>query len=1027
MSPDPFEAPTPASAEAREPVLADAAPAEEASEPVSIPSPAPAAVSLDEVDPSSFLFSSDAASSPLSIALQQSLADAMADAQSAPVSVDSTTATDEQSNAELPPLSPTATSPTSVPYGLDLSTPTASSSAYTLHSPTAVPASATLLSPAAAPPSLPAPAAPLHALPPSHPLLQSANAALLTALKAQFASLSATLSHAHGDLSLLEKQRTDLGVQLYAHQQDLAHTQLALERHVAGYHAATQAREAKEAEVDAFKARVAATKQTEADLSRQREALQRSVDELQLTIQRVRAYRAELDEEVRVHQAVTSNEERALSREEKAKNAQDLDLLSLSERLRGLQHEQRLLGLQADAQRAENNKLNATLGDLQAELRLVHVECKDFLERWRFTIRQNEVKAEAITMAEHAVDDLREQIRGLSLSVLHAQKSTRLYQTEHEQLVSFHQRLQNEADYLRGQIDVIHRLKAKYSENFEMIVRQCVEHEDTMKKINYSTMRLDNEMSTLSTQLNALYNKKQELEESKLNKVNEEITLEKNSEALWKSIRQNKSTLNGLDAQRIELQNDTARLQIDLINTKQHNSALKETKDNYLREISKKDDLIDQYESETAKRHELINKKQNDIIRLNHQLERLQQINLQTEYSETINYEGPLEIQITNLNKKIAALTREKEAAQKTWIKTQNELVHVTSEAEVNDGRIMDLDSQQSVFTQKNTRLSQESDAVAGTESALVTAMKQMRQHGAKMNEWIEEFTAKKEQLIHTNFLRQKDFLAQLKEKETETQNRANALTALRQQADQQRTLSLNTDYAIMQLQRKIQVEKETHALLDPTVGQAEIAALRKDNAQRELLIQGAEKQLERVKGELDRAIEQHVRERNIITPVNSKQTEIKQRSMLQQQIMVARTAVARKQKEKTKLREYITTLQQEAQLIQTELQRQQTVYNGLELTKMTADSTVDALALDVKMARERLILAQSKAKKIEERAKRSPRDESDSDRHRRRERLEGEREKGAERYGRLVEAVKSAAEEQPRYREFLGRLLQWA
>ena len=985
------------------------------SQPSSLPAP-------DHVDPSSFLFS-DPSSTPLSSLLQQTL-----DASSPPtpslhpdpsLTFDSSTATDPS------PPSPSPSSPASRPFAVDVDA-AVSSSAYTLHSPVdeSLPSPAAAPSPTPSPP--PQPVHELHALPPNHPLLLSANAQLVTALKSQQSDLLKAVSSSHHDLSQLEKARTDLGVQLYSHQQDLAKCQMTLERQVEAFHRAAGAREAKEAEVDSLKSKVTHHKTVEADLARRRQALQAEVAELYLTIGRVKAYQSDLADEVRVAQSMTANDERTVVREEKAKAAQDALLLQLSERLHTLQHEQSTLSLQTDAQRQQNAALSSTLAQLTRELQLLHVEAKDFADRWRATVRQNEVKAEAIGMAERMVDGLREQCRSLSLQVVQSQKATRSHQAEHAQLMAFHARLQGEYEYLQGQVELIEELKQKYDANYAIILKTSNECETDLKRVHHASARVETEVAALIQQVNGLHRKAREMEEARSGKVNEELILEKNSEAMWKKIRANKSAINGHEASLIELQNEMARMRIDLMNTQQHNVNLVQTRENYAREIVKKDELIDGYEAETGKRHELISKKQNDIIRLNRELERLNAINLSTAYSETINYEGPMEIQINNLNKKIHALVQQKEATQRAWIKLQNEFVHVASEVEAVDTTTNDLTSQWSVLNTQNIRLGHEAGTTVQHETNLLLGVRQMRSHGAKMNEWIEEFKAKREQLIHDNFLTQKEFMAQLKEKEQQTALTAEQVVQLRQRKEAEKLAVLNADYQLMQMQRKLEVERETQQLLDPTVGQVEIAALRKSNAAVELCIQGAGKQLERLKAELDRLIVAKVKERNVIHPVTSKQVALKEKSMLQQQQFAARMAIGKKTKERAKLTAFVQALKEEGDMVQGELMRQQGIYNTVELSKLEVDGEVDGLSLDVKMGRERLIMAQAKLKKLEERMGKA-RKEDEEEKRRRRERLEEEREKGAARYTKLIDEIRRVRDEQPKYRDFIDRVLQWA
>ena len=816
-------------------------------------------------------------------------------------------------------------------------------------------------------------------------------------------------------------------MQLYAHQQDLGNCRTALDKEVERYHWIVGQREAKEKEVEALKSRAAERKKTEGELIAKRQALQAEVDELHRSIAQVKAYQVELNDEVRVSQSMTSNDERQLVREEKIKAEQDKALLHLTERLHTLQHDHSTLSLQCAAQTQENKQLNGVLTQLKEELALLTVERKDFSDRWRATVRQNQVKGDAIAMAERMIDQLREQIRSLSLSVISAQKATRSHQAEHQQLVAFHSRLVSEHEYLQGQVELIAELKEKYSANYAIILKTTGECEEELRRLNHTMGRVESDVAMLDQQANGLRRKSREMEEVRGNKVNEELILEKNSEAIWKKIRAKKSELSEFESELIKQSNEMARTKIDLLNTQQHNSQLKQTNLNYQAEIAKKDELIDGYEVETGKRHEMIAKKQNDIIRLNRELERYNAVNALAVYNETVGNEGPLEIQIANLNKKIHSVVASKEESQRRWIQIQNEFVHVKSQCEEVETATANKASELSVRVTKAKSVSMQAEQAAHQEQTLAMSVRQVRSHGGKMNEWIEEFRAKKEQLSHQNFLTQKEFLAELKEKETAAGVRMEQLQALRERKESEKTHMLNVEYQVMQMARKLEVEKETQALLDPTVGQQEIAQLRQQNAGLELCIQGAVKQKERMTLQVLRGIEVEAKERHPILALDDKQKQVKAKAMQQQQIYTAKVQCGKKAKERAQLTAFCQHLSEEAAMIQHELVRQQSIYNTVELSKLTVDAEVDGLSLDVRMAREHLILTQAKAKKLEERMGKVRKVEAEDERKRKRERLEEEKEKGKQRYARLLEEIKRVGEEHPAHAAFITRLLQWA
>ena len=224
-------------------------------------------------------------------------------------------------------------------------------------------------------------------------------------------AVSAQLATHQQRLSGLEKDRTELGVQLYSHQQQLAKSQMGLEKAVTGYNKANNKRKRREDEVQRLSTLMLDRRQAVSTLEAQRSAVQQQVDTLHLSIKAVQQYQAELKDELLVNKARTDNEELAITSEEKRKAEQDALILQINEKLATADRQQQTLTLQIDAQNEENSRIMAAIAELQNEVKLSAVEAKEYLERWRYAVKQIEVKQQAISMAEQTVEQLREAIR----------------------------------------------------------------------------------------------------------------------------------------------------------------------------------------------------------------------------------------------------------------------------------------------------------------------------------------------------------------------------------------------------------------------------------------------------------------------------------------------------------------------------------------------------------------------------------------------------------------------------------------
>jgi chromosome segregation ATPase len=121
------------------------------------------------------------------------------------------------------------------------------------------------------------------------------------------------------------------------------------------------------------------------------------------------------------------------------------------------------------------------------------------------------------------------------------------------------------------------------------------------------------------------------------------------------------------------VENDIARARLEktylMTNIKQLETQSKEYND----QILEKNQIITRSEQEIKRRVILIEQKQNQIDLMNKKLENLK------EKAGGIEL-GPFELEILNLQKTIAQVGKDIFDLEQTWLRGQNELVHLTNE-----------------------------------------------------------------------------------------------------------------------------------------------------------------------------------------------------------------------------------------------------------------------------------------------------------------------------------------------------------
>merc|ERR1719217_1641519 len=123
------------------------------------------------------------------------------------------------------------------------------------------------------------------------------------------------------------------------------------------------------------------------------------------------------------------------------------------------------------------------------------------------------------------------------------------------------------------------------------------------------------------------------------------------------------------------MQNELARIHVDTLNTKSHNSELETQLDTLNSELAEKDALVARYQLEARRRTVEVEKKQHELDLLNKKFDVL--MKQRAGVAELDEDAGPLEATIVHLKREINNKMAENADLQRTWIRQQTDLVTV--------------------------------------------------------------------------------------------------------------------------------------------------------------------------------------------------------------------------------------------------------------------------------------------------------------------------------------------------------------
>jgi len=316
------------------------------------------------------------------------------------------------------------------------------------------------------------------------------------------------------------------------------------------------------------------------------------------------------------------------------------------------------------------------------------------------------------------------------------------------------------------------------------------------------------------------------------------------------------------------MENELARIRVDALNTAAHNRALGDTLKKLVDSLAEKDKLVEKYELETRQRNDEVEKKMYLVDRLNRKLEALTK-------DVVDENTGPLEATIKNLTKLVGKKDAEIAELQRQWLVDQTLLVNRVATTDGVLSEVRDMKGRLTIFEQKKVRLDGVIRGVQLEIKRLNGNVDGMHNDMVRLNSLIAKNSELQEKLATSTFNMEREFVEKLKELEVESAGMDAKLATLKEEKLRLLDDIVEAERQVMLWEKKIVLERETQAALDPNVGQAESRAMQKEIHRMRLRYEALQRDQERMLAEMERAVEK----REMIALRNRGKSESKKKS----------------------------------------------------------------------------------------------------------------------------------------------------
>lgn len=306
-----------------------------------------------------------------------------------------------------------------------------------------------------------------------------------------------------------------------------------------------------------------------------------------------------------------------------------------------------------------------------------------------------------------------------------------------------------------------------------------------------------------------------------INKVSEHKTIEKTSLNLIKMGFKLDQVLEEKDIESSNLDNEMARVKLDILNTESQLIMLEERKKEVNTEREENEKKVTKYENKIKDNHDTHEKKMHDVAKYNREHDKaLQKQNFITK--------GPSEANINHLKKEIKEITDNYDNCKGKFIKQQKLYVIHEMHANELDSEIVELNRKSTILEQKKIRLNSQYSAHEKEIKRIQNALKNFENDMNKLNDMLAINYEKAKNLQNDNINIDSEFIQKLKELEKDSCKLEVEIDRLKESKAELLSDIVEAERQILLWERKIQLEKEMQEKLDPNYGQMEIKNLKK-------------------------------------------------------------------------------------------------------------------------------------------------------------------------------------------------------
>ncbi|KAJ3110385.1 Coiled-coil domain-containing protein 40 [Phlyctochytrium bullatum] len=653
-------------------------------------------------------------------------------------------------------------------------------------------------------------------LDPDNPLMKRVQDALYKQLSEHLQKINLEMKDKEEAAKKIVKKREEVGVELYQSQQQLARLQALLEGTqenlalIKGYR--EEAERTLKFTANQHKDEQAKKNHHAGNLEKHKQELEK----ISRTLKQVDLYNDELKSKILIAKRTTLKAEEDIIKQEMEKKRQDYFIDQLTDQLRRLQERRALYETQLVAQQKETKAAVETLQDAAMEMEAIQYEKRQLLRQWNSSLIGLQRRDEVLENVEAGIQKNKDQLINLQGEINGFRQSLRKAQEQSETLTLLANKLENEVEHLKKQIEQVAEQRDRLQENYAF-------HSKALQQTEAELAQLSQEREALQLEVNAVTKLTQQtqlscsrLETDIAEHLQNQLAIEKGAQGARKDSSKLRQTIHEKEATIATTMNELASIRLEMLNSQGRIGVLRDVLAQVDRELGEKNALIEKYELEIRRKNDELGKKQGEMDLLNKKFDQLMARN----QDESM---GPLEATIHNMTKLVAQKEKDCTQHQHFWLRSQNELVTVTKKSNELAEEMQDLKMRLAVLSRKKAVVNNQFESEVKEIREHQRNIRTLQNDMVKINTLLSKQSQVQNALEENNLGLEQEFRARLKTAELDSVRMETRIDELRSEKEKALQGLVEAERQIMLWEKKIQLARETQAALDPNVGATEI------------------------------------------------------------------------------------------------------------------------------------------------------------------------------------------------------------